>query len=213
MKRKYEIWFAKDYAETGMLIPVEEIEQKIATFGDATLYRLDEEATEERIEELNDLVNEYAKENEDFHWSRRSDVEEFLEENEISYDIESDNYYTPNGKIVYCQGEFNNEDYFDTFAIYTWWDGSNWKDIERPEPSDEGYYEEVEFDDDDEECLDEWDGNNYTSGSIGRHHYVVRLGDDRNLMIYRSQWEREHTEAQIMTDSEYADYRKERGLE
>ena len=212
MKRKYEIWFAEDRAETGMLIPADEIEQKIATFGDAAVYRVGEAATVERLAELTESLKRYAQEN-DFSWSRQSDVDEFFEINGIEYEAYSDDYYLPDGKIVFCQGEFWNEDIFDTFAVYKWWNGSNWKYVERPEPSEDGYFEEVEYDGLEEECLDEWNGSNYTSGSTGRHHYVVRLGDDRNLMIYRSQWEGEHTEAQIMTDSEYADYRKERGLE
>lgn len=211
MKKAYEIWFAEDRAETGMLIPVSEIEQKVATFGDS-VYRLEEPATDERIAELNRMIENWAKEN-NFHWSRQSDVEEFFEENGIEYKVHSDDYYVPSGQIVFCQGEFCNENYFDTFAIYTWWDGSNWKDEARPEPSAEGFFEEVEFDESDEECLDEWDGSNYTNGSTGRHDYVVRLGDDRNLMIYRSQWQGEHTEAHIMNDAEYAEYREERGLD
>jgi hypothetical protein len=212
MKKAYEIWFAGDRAETGMLIPVSEIEQKVATFGDATVYRLDEPATDERIAELNRMIEDWAKVN-DFHWSRWSDVEEFFGENGIGYKIHSDDYYAPSGNIVYCQGEFYGEDQLDTFAVYTWWDGSNWKDLPRPEPSEEGYFEEVEFNESNEKSLDEWDGNNYTNGSTGRHDYVVRLGDDRNLMIYRSQWQGEHTEAQIMTDVQYAEYCKGRGLD
>ncbi len=212
MKRKYEIWFAEDRAETGMLIPADEIEQKIATFGDAAVYRLDEAATDERIAGLMELLEKYVQEN-DFHWSRQSDIEDFFEEHGIGYETHSDDYYLPEGKIVFCQGEFWNEDIFDTFAIYKWWDGSNWKDVERPEPSDDGYFEEVEYDEQDEKCLDEWDGNNYTSGSTGRHHYVVRLGEDKNLMIYRSQWQGEHEQAQIMNDAEYAEYRKDRHLD
>ena len=212
MKRQYEIWFNSDNDDTGMLIPVGEIEQKIATFGDATIYRLDETATDERIAELNKLEENWRKEY-IYHWSRQSDVETFFEENGIKYETHSDDYYIPEGKIVYCQGEFSNENIFDTFAIYTWWDGSNWKDVERPEPSEDGYYEEVEFDDTDEKCLDEWDGSNYTNGSTGRHDYVVRLGEDKNLMIYRSQWQGEHEQAQIMNDAEYAEYRKDRHLD
>jgi hypothetical protein len=161
---------------------------------------------------LTDLLNAYKADDKDFHWSHRFDVEGFFEVNGIAYETHSDDYYLPDGKIVYCQGEFFNEDIFDTFAIYTWWDGSNWKDVARPEPSEDGYYEEVEFDDDNEECLDVWDGNNYTNGSTGRHDYVVRVGEDRNLMIYRSQWQGEHKQAQIMTDAEYAEYRKDRKL-
>ena len=212
MKRKYEIWFADDRAETGMLIPTDEIEQKISTFGDAAVYRLDEAATDERIAGLMELLEKYVQEN-DFHWSRQSDVEDFFEEHGIGYETHSDDYYLPEGKIVFCQGTFWNEDIFDTFAIYKWWDGSNWKDVERPEPSDDGCYEEIEFDDADEKCLDEWDGSNYTNGSTGRHDYVVRLGENRNLVIYRSQWQGEHEQAQIMTDAEYAVYRKERNLD
>ena len=212
MNKAFEIWFADDRAKTGMLIPVDEIEQKIPTFGDACVYRLDEAATDERIAEINGLLKDWVAEHE-FKWYRQSDVEEFLEENGIAFEVKSDDYYTPDGKIVYCQGEFGNEDYYDTFAVYTWWDGSSWQNVDRPEPSDDGSYEEVEYDTDDEQCLDEWNGSNYTSGSNGIHHYVVRLGDNRNLMIYRSQWQGEHDEAQIMTDAEYAEYRKERNLD
>jgi hypothetical protein len=39
MKKQYEIWFSEDRAETGMLIPADEIEEKISTFGDAVVYR------------------------------------------------------------------------------------------------------------------------------------------------------------------------------
>lgn len=210
MNKAFEIWFADDRAETGMLIPVDEIEQKIPTFGDACVYRLDEAATDERIAEINGLLKDWVAEHE-FKWYRQSDVEEFLEENGIAFEVKSDDYYTPDGKIVYCQGEFGNEDYYDTFAVYTWWDGSNWKDEQRPD--EYGSVEEVEFDEADENCLDTWNGSNYQSGGTGMHDYMVRLGDGRILMIYRSQWQGDHTEATIFTDEEYAIYRKNRKLD
>lgn len=208
--KKFEIWKMTEHDdEVGMLIPVDEIEQMVGAFGDASVYRLDEKATDERIEELNRQIKEYA-EAEGVRYLHSCALD-FLDEKEIEYKGIGDRFYTPEGNIVFAYDEFMSEDILDTFPVYTWWDGSNWKQIERPD--EYGEVTELEYDEDEEECLDEWDGNNYTSGHVGVHHYMVRMGEDRVLMIYRSQWQGDHTTAEILTDAQYAEYRKGRGMD
>ena len=162
---KFEIWRQEDSDELGKLIPISEIEQKICTYGDGTVLRLNEEANPERIKELNQLFEAYKTGNSD-KWHKVGG-REFLEDSEIPFEIHDDDYYTPSNKIVFCQGEFCDESYFDTFQVYTWWNGSNWKDEQRPE--EYGSVEEVEYDETDENCLDEWNGSNYQRlhGEVG----------------------------------------------
>lgn len=208
--KKFEIWKMTEHDDDiGMLIPVDEIGEMASTFGDVMVYRLAEAATDERIEELNRQIMEYAEAaGERYLPSCASD---FLDTEGITYEDIGDRFYTPEGNIVFVCDEFMSEDMLDTFPVYTWWDGSNWKQAERPD--EYGEITELEYEEGAEECLDEWDGSNYTSGYVGIHHYMVRLSKDRVLMIYRSQWQGDHTGAEILTDAQYAEYRKERGMD
>lgn len=47
--------------------------------------------------------------------------------------------------------------------------------------------------------LDRWDGNNFTSGSTGRHKGITRLADGRYVLIHTTQWQGEQDHAETIT--------------
>ncbi|MFA7255987.1 MAG: hypothetical protein WC047_00215 [Kiritimatiellales bacterium] len=212
MKKSYEIWINNENESEGRLVDLSEAESMVSSFGDYPIYALDMQATREDVGDWNRRYSEYVGACRDE--GERADITEFLDGNGIEYTAYSDEWHSPSGRIVFCDGEFLNEDDFDTELVLEWWDGSNWKYVYRPDLQEPGTdVIAVEYDENDEECLDEWDGSNFTSGSNGIHHYVVKLGDDKFLMIYRSQWQGSYTTAQFMTAAEYAAYRVERKLD
>jgi len=50
--------------------------------------------------------------------------------------------------------------------------------------------------------LDHWDGNNWTSGSTGRHKGITRLKDGRYVLIHGTQWQGESDSAEIISADE-----------
>lgn len=212
MKQSYEIWINDEHETEGRLVDLSEAEQMVSSFGDYPLYALGLHATPELISDWNRKYSDYVATCRDE--GERSDIIEFLDESGIEYTTYSDEWHTPSGRIVFYDGEFCDEDDFDTELVLELWDGSNWKYAYRPDLSEPGTdVIAVEYDQSDEECLDEWDGSNFASGSNGIHHYVVKLDDDKFLMIYRSRWQGSYTTAEIKTAAEYAAYRAERNLD
>ena len=47
--------------------------------------------------------------------------------------------------------------------------------------------------------LDRWDGNNWTSGSTGRHKGLTRLKDGRYVLIRGTQWQGERDTGEIIS--------------
>lgn len=47
--------------------------------------------------------------------------------------------------------------------------------------------------------LDRWDGNNYSSGSLGHHKGLTRLSDGRYVLIYGTQWEGGRDSAEVIS--------------
>ena len=53
--------------------------------------------------------------------------------------------------------------------------------------------------------LDFWDGNNYTSGSAGRHLGIAVLKGDRYVLIHGTQWQGERNLAEIVSAEDALD--------
>lgn len=98
---------------------------------------------------------------------------------------------------------------------YRWWDGSNWQTVFCPD----GGAMEITIDENSQNCLDEWDGSNWWSGSKFCHEYVYDVleidgekpEEPTFLVVYTCQYQDSHPSAEIMTEDELREHLEELG--
>lgn len=160
-------------------------------------------------DELNNLLKESELELEyDF------DLEEFLFERNISFEKISSVPVYPEKKqqlaFDYKEQLFFNIEDCETVKVYEWWDGSNFKtEVLEGEATETIVEITNKFVD-----LDEWDGQNWTTGGTGLHQYlykIIAIDDEpvdtpHFLLEYSSQWQGSHHYAEILTLDEVKDH-------
>jgi len=124
------------------------------------------------------------------------------ESSRLIYDIESKNFYVEkDGHVV---------------EIYRFWDGGNWRTVELDEVTTDYT---ILVDSENYVNLDEWNGHDWVTGSVGRHQQIYRIveldgekpSEPTFLLEETSQWDGEEPKGYIMTTSEVADHLKELG--
>jgi len=123
------------------------------------------------------------------------------ESSRLIYDIENKNFYVEkDGHVV---------------EIYRFWDGGNWRTVEL----DECWTDTHIVADSDYISLDEWNGHDWVTGSVGRHQQIYRIveldgekpSEPTFLLEETSQWDGEEPKGYIMTLSEVVEHLKEIG--
>lgn len=119
---------------------------------------------------------------------------------------QNEEYANPDDCLAYDFYEkcFFNPSECDTYKVYEWWDGHNWKKDMVGEDDDiikvtlESKYD-----------LDYWDGHNNVYGGVGLHanlHKIITIDgepvEDKILWESWSQWQGSQTTGEIMTVSE-----------
>ncbi|MGR6115819.1 hypothetical protein ACTHHL_04405 [Aeribacillus composti] len=124
------------------------------------------------------------------------------ESSRLIYDIESKNFYVEkDGHVV---------------EIYRFWDGGNWRTVELDEVTTDYT---ILVDSENYVNLDEWNGHDWVTGSVGRHQRIYRIveldGEEPSeptfLLEKWSQWQGEEPKGYIMTLSEVVEHLKELG--
>lgn len=129
----------------------------------------------------------------------------------------ADDFTSPDEEVWLYQpedGKWCKPNQLERFKIYEWWDGSNYQ-REVLEPYE---VETVVTITEQSVCLDEWDGSNWRTGEIGHHEYVHLVLDldgkpqkDLFLLVHQSQWQDEHTTAELMDFEELRNHLMELG--
>ena len=145
------------------------------------------------------------------------DLESWLKD--IGFDANATacrDYEEENNTIVYDkdQNQFFNLLETESFESVEWWNGGDWQLDILFDTSDET---EIATEDDGI-SIDEWDGSNWQTGSIGRHETYYKIvevdGDtvkDMYLLYCSSQFQGEYSHGEIMTLEELQNHMKELG--
>ena len=124
------------------------------------------------------------------------------ESSRLIYDIENKNFYVEkDGHVV---------------EIYRFWDGGNWRTVELDEVTTDYT---ILVDSENYVNLDEWNGHDWVTGSVGRHQQIYRIveldgekpSEPTFLLEGTSQWDGEEPKGYIMTLSEVVEHLKEIG--
>lgn len=99
-----------------------------------------------------------------------------------------------------------------------WFDGSNRK-VEVNDYAESILSEtSLVINEDDVLDLDEWDGNNHTTGGVGNHQHVHKIieedgenVEDKYLIVFSSQWQGEDTKGSVVNKEELIAHLKELG--
>lgn len=124
-----------------------------------------------------------------------------VESSRLIYDVENRSFYVESDGYV--------------VEIYRFWDGSNWRTVELGED----WTDTRIVADSDYVNLDEWNGHDWVTGSIGRHQRIYRIveldgekpSEPMFLLEETSQWQSEEPGGYIMTLSEVVEHLKELG--
>lgn len=178
------------------LLDPDDIEPKIWA-GDNNVYSV--KAVGLDVDALNAALRDYPERITD-----DDDLQDFLQSLNIAAEISGlPEYITPANKIVYDtqSAEFSNLADWENVPYYKWWDGSDWRDETSERVTDVEITDSVN--------LDEWNGHDWQTGGIGSHVSVAKVltedGDKAEgeyLVIYRSQWQGEHTTAEVVSASD-----------
>lgn len=171
------------------LSDVEQLNEKLATKEDHDLDDLDD------VYELEDFLKEEYPNVSLVEHDGTVELDRY-----IAYDHE-DNHFE----------EISVENGWETVKIYSWWDGSNWREEVL------GLYDSetlVTIDDDREVSLDEWDGSNWKTKHLGYHQSIYKITEIDNEIVKESlyllkkwsQMQDDHPTAQIMTKKELEDH-------
>jgi hypothetical protein len=209
MTKKYQIWEQQnEWEEHGMLIPAEDITDMVYA-ENYSWYQIDGTTgnVDDLVEKLEAACFAAVDADEDFELADNDDLERFLQDTGIEFDSIDfvPDYAKPEEMLCYDRDnrEFFNLASVETYPVYRWWDGSNWKH----EFGDDESVTVTEVTVEDESTsLDEWDGNNHTCGGTGLHqcYYKVLEMDgepvqDTYLLVRWSQWQGSHDTGEIMT--------------
>lgn len=218
--RKLLIWSVDEGEMVNYLIDPNEVEERANFIDDDHHFAIEglpKNLTDDEIEVIKKLLKDYEK-NEDT--LDVYTIEELLTE-KLNYNVNV-NYVEDypefnNNLMVYFKGDHLSpnglfelsESHFDTVKVYSYWDGSNWKEI-----INDGM-EVVETElvvTDDFVSLDEWDGRNWVTTRYEHHdvHKVISINDekieDEFLLVKRSKFEREHTLGYVVTKDELIEH-------
>ena len=197
MKERLIINIGSFEGNTGYVIDHDEVED-VVTFLDYSVAEID--ADVENVEKLNKLIKQSNTKLEDYE-----DLEEFLTNNSFDCEVEQiADVLVQKEQLCY---DFQEQRFFDladceTERAYSYHDGSNYKRIWIDNETNVKMTEK-------RVCIDEWDGNNWTTGGTGLHEYVYKAieiegekVDDTYVVVYISQWQGSHDMAEIMTIEE-----------
>lgn len=194
--------------ERKLLFPASEITE-VVELGDQNVFKIENvEYSDDVLNKLQTAFESYVEENEDFEPSSIVDFTDFVRTLYPTIDVT----YIEEGQEVEnviafeeYNNTFSNLSDFITTTMYQWWDGSNWKNEYLSENV-------VEYDlvvSDDSVSLDEWDGNNSTTGGRFDHQKVFKVieldgkqVENTYLVELWSQYQGEHSQGEIMTESE-----------
>lgn len=191
--------------EERAFVPYEsDIEYKIVSNNDEKL---------PTIKELKKLIEKYG-----YNTNELSELDIYEFENtikNIGLDVKVDylEEYPPfdNNILIYNLEENDfyllNDEYFTKAKVIELWNGSKYDTFAVGDGSF-GEYETNIIISDDYVTLDEWNGNDFNTGGVGKHQYVTPILDKDGesvfeyLVIYDSQWQGEHTTVDIMNREE-----------
>ncbi|HHW90641.1 MAG TPA: hypothetical protein GX745_07065 [Clostridiales bacterium] len=212
--KKMVIWEMED--DRNYYFEASEIETVI-DFTNQCIYKIDGISVGE-IDRLNEALKNVVERPADEY-----ELEDFLKEQgysdfEIRMLPDLVDYDETNPYVCYdCSYDYDffNILHCDTFEIYRWWDGSNWQTVFCPD----GGAMEITIDENSQNCLDEWDGSNWWSGSKFCHEYVYDVleidgekpAEPTFLVEYSSQWQNSHPSAEVMTEDELREHLEELG--
>jgi len=158
--KKIIIWERPEYQGGNVLLKPEDIKEKVDFFECRAYLFPGLEPTEENRKRLEKMLPELEACEEAY-------VREMLmEARGLEYTLADDSEEVPAADmLVYFTGDYGNMPSISlmsdliSWRVYEYWDGSNWKEIR----FDDSYMEEieVEYAEDREEDLDQWDGSNF----------------------------------------------------
>lgn len=198
MKKSYELWYVDNgdaSDKTGYLVDTADLSEAFFT-GNIDFMTVETDATKdtahETCEDLARRFAEWQKENDD------NDVINFLDDAGINHSYTDDWFYPSESWVTYngIDHAFVAACDYDLVTTYRHWDGHNHIVWERPDD-----YDEIEYDSETEISLDRWNGSNFQYGGTGLHAGYAKLEDGRYLVVYRSQWEGDHTIAEIVDEA------------
>jgi hypothetical protein len=168
---------------------------------------------------LNKHLVEYGEVKEEFDHNTTEDMEQFF--NQLGYyDVEirySDDTLPADDVLMYDthNNEFYNLKYGYEIELYRWMKGTNVEVIYGEEIIETSLVISEKS-----VNLDEWDGNNYSTGSKFEHEEVHKIFEingkkveNQFLLVHWSQWQGTHPEGRIMTLEEIIEHLKELGYD
>ena len=207
-RKNFRIWKNDDY-QLGTLYSESEID-KVVDLSNDTYFIVDLEPSKDTIDQLNSRINS------EISFTEKEDLEAYLDSIGIDADVhDCEDIEFSKSVIVYERetNAFYDLEEFDTVDAVQHWDGHNWVwDYKTEDWTEETL---VTVDDDSERCLDEWDGSNFKTGSMGLHADIYKAIEvdgedvtDMYLLRRTSQWEGEQDTGEVMSKDELIDYLK-----
>jgi hypothetical protein len=201
------LWIGEN--DTSYLIDMEDIVYKVDLSCETVYMFPSLEVNKENEEFLNKLLPKLIEANDYYELQDIPELEGV--EIKVAGDSEEDRdilcYFTHSkniGNLTDCE----------TFKVYKYWDGSNYKEIYY---DDELFTEyKLEINEDSKENLDTWDGNNHSFRGKFNHGALYKITeidgvkeDNRYLLETWSQWQGSTSSGEILTIEQAEKVRKE----